>query len=331
MNKSKIEIAQSDLLPVVAPTAELSTDAIALDEAQGLSGNGIGATYQDAFTVICWWSGGITSAVACWLAIRLYGRENCRIIMIDTGNEDEDTYRFKEDCERWYGKYIEVARNEKYKSIQEVWIKYKSLNVAHGAICSSELKRAVRERIEKNSTYANQVFGFDIDEPKRAKAMRANYPESKTIFPCLLYGYSKNDCIKIVETAGIEIPRMYRLGYSNNNCFGTMCIQGGIGYWQKVKIDQPPKFDAMADMEWFLTELKGKPVTMLKDQSKEAKESGNILVFLKKHPNYPNLKCLADFPKQEVKPLFECNGFCGTNDLNPKRNETEKELNFDSE
>ena len=48
--------------------------------------------------VICWWSGGITSAVACKLAIDLYGKENCRVIMLDTKNEHEDTYRFKDDC-----------------------------------------------------------------------------------------------------------------------------------------------------------------------------------------------------------------------------------------
>ena len=51
--------------------------------------------------IICWWSGGITSAVACKLAIRLYGREKCRVIMIDTHNEHPDTYRFKADCEEW--------------------------------------------------------------------------------------------------------------------------------------------------------------------------------------------------------------------------------------
>lgn len=283
---------------------------------------------SEGFTVICWWSGGITSAVACWIAIQLYGLSNCRIVMIDTGNEDEDTYRFKMDCERWYGKEIEVIRNEKYERIQEVWIKFKSLNVAHGAICSSELKREVREKFQKQNHFDHQVFGFDIDEPKRAKSLKANYQEAKAIYPCLLFAYSKLDCIKIVEDAGILIPRMYRLGYSNNNCFKTMCIQGGIGYWQKVEIDFPEKFEAMAEMEWLLTELKGKPVTMLKDQSKAAKASGNVLVFLKKHPDYPELKCLADFPRMEVKPLNECNGMCGTNDLTP-RSTTELELNFE--
>lgn len=28
---------------------------------------------------------------------------------------------------------------------------------------------------------------------------------------------------------------MYKLGFTNNNCFGTGCVQGGIGYWQKVE------------------------------------------------------------------------------------------------
>jgi len=58
--------------------------------------------------VIGWWSGGITSAVACKIAIDMYGVENCRIVMIDTENEHPDTYRFKKDCEDWYGLPIEI-------------------------------------------------------------------------------------------------------------------------------------------------------------------------------------------------------------------------------
>jgi 3'-phosphoadenosine 5'-phosphosulfate sulfotransferase (PAPS reductase)/FAD synthetase len=87
--------------------------------------------------VIAWWSGGITSAVTCKLCIDWYGVENVRVVFIDTKNEDEDTYRFKSDCEKWYGKQIEVITNEKYSSIEEVWFKFLSLNVATGAICST--------------------------------------------------------------------------------------------------------------------------------------------------------------------------------------------------
>ncbi len=48
--------------------------------------------------VICWFSGGITSAVSCKLAIDLFGADNCSCIFMDTQNEDPDTYRFKDDC-----------------------------------------------------------------------------------------------------------------------------------------------------------------------------------------------------------------------------------------
>ena len=72
--------------------------------------------------IICWWSGGVTSAVACQVAIELFGTDRCRIIFIDTFNEDEDTHRFKSDCEKWYGLSIETisAIGDKYKTIQDI-------------------------------------------------------------------------------------------------------------------------------------------------------------------------------------------------------------------
>jgi hypothetical protein len=94
--------------------------------------------------------------------------------------------------------------------------------------------------------------------------------------------------------------------------------------------EYPEKFNAMAEMEHRLTALKGKPVTMLKDQSKAAKESGNVLVFLKKHPDYPQLKDITEMPECKVEPLMECNGFCGSNDLN-RNFQTELQLNFETD
>lgn len=284
--------------------------------------------------IICWWSGGITSAVACKIAIDLYGVENCRGIMIDTHNEDEDTYRFKSDCEKWYGLEIECISKigAEYISIEDVWRKYNSLNVANGAICSSELKRDLRKKWEKENDYSHQVFGFDSSEIKRALSMKINYPKSKPIFPLLMMGHSKKDCIEIVEEAGIEPPRAYQWGFHNNNCLQTGCVQGGIGYWQKMKKVFPGKFEAMASMEHELTEVRGEPVTMLKDQSKQAIDSGNTRVFLKPHPEYPDVKDISMMKGQPVKPLMEWNGFCGINDLMPKAyTETAGEINFQAE
>lgn len=282
--------------------------------------------------IICWWSGGITSAVACKIASELYGVDRCRFIMIDTKNEHFDTYRFKKDCERWYGKEIEVITDigtgKKFESIEDVWRKYKSLNVANGAVCSSALKKAVRLAWEKENYYTHQVFGFEFGakEMKRALGMALNNPDAKPIFPLLMLGMDKEACINYVLEHQIKVPMAYELGFNNNNCLETGCVQGGIGYWKKMKRDFPAKFEKMAALEHELTDIKGEPVTMLKDQSKNAKDSGNTLVFLRKHKKYPELKCIDDMEGREPEPLMECNGFCGTNDL--VYNKTDAEINF---
>lgn len=295
--------------------------------------------------IICWWSGGGTSAVACKVAIDMFGKENCRVIMIDTKNEHHDTYRFKEECSKWYGlpitrigafynklqepdyEFVDIGYD--YENIQDVWYTHKSLNVATGAICSTQLKRRVREEWQKRNEYDHQIFGFEFDKKEfnRAKSLSLNHPKAKGIYPLLMFGYDKEFCLQMIAEAGIVPPEMYQYGFRNNNCFDTGCVQGGIGYWQKMKREFPDKFEAMAKVEFDLTELKGEPVTMLKDQSKAAKTSGNVLVFLKKHPLYPNLKSIDEMPACKVEPLFECNGFCGLNDLNP-RVSSEGDINF---
>ncbi len=282
------------------------------------------STQETRKDVIGWWSGGVTSAVAVKLAIDLFGADRVRPVFIDTNNEDEDTYRFQKDCEEWYQMPIETISviPSRYNSIQEVWRKHLSLNIAGaGASCSLRLKRYAREDYQKHHPSRFQVFGFDIHEPKRARAMALNNPAINPIFPLLHFAYSKNDALRLLGEAGIEPPRAYRWGFHNNNCLKTGCVQGGVGYWQKMQRDFPEKFLAMAKMEHELTNAKAQPVTMLKDQGKNGG-----LVFLLPHPDYPNVKDLSMMKGREPKPLLECNGFCGTNDLSP--NGTEDEINF---
>lgn len=157
--------------------------------------------------------------------------------------------------------------------------------------------------------------------------MTRNYRKTaKPIFPLLLFGYSKEDCVQICLDEGMKLPNAYTLGFLNNNCLGTMCVQGGIGYWQKVQRDFPDKFDAMAKVEHDLTDLKGEPVTMLKDQSKNGG-----LVFLKPHKDYPNIKDISMMKGREPKPLMDCNGLdCAIGEME-ERTSTDKEINFDNQ
>lgn len=260
--------------------------------------------------VIAWWSGGVSSALACWWAIQAF--KDVRVIFIDTKNEDEDTYRFFRDCEGLYGQYIEVASklpSKEYKSIEDVWLRYLSLNVATGAICSAVLKREIREELQSRFEDYAQVFGFDVTERKRHINMRKNYPEINVISPLVDLNMTKSQVMATFKDFGIEVPRVYKFGFKNNNCFKTGCVQGGIGYWQKIQREFPDKFNAMAVREHSLTDQKKEPVTICKDQSE-----GGGLVFLLPHPDYPAMKDISMMQGREPEALVECNGFCSTKD-----------------
>lgn len=257
--------------------------------------------------IVSWWSGGIASALACYWAVNTF--KNVAIVFIDTRNEHPDTYRFLRDCSVLYGQGIENITNTKYENIQSVWRKYNSLNTANGAICSSELKREMRESYQNlNIDYA-QIFGFDVTERRRHNNMRRNYPELNVISPLIDLNLTKSQVVAIFKDLGVEIPIPYKLGLRNNNCFQTGCVQGGIGYWQKIQREYPDKFYNMAMMEHELTNAKGSPVTICKDQSE-----GGGLVFLLQHPDYPNMKDLSMMEGREPEPLVECNGHCSTKD-----------------
>lgn len=270
--------------------------------------------------IIAWWSGGVTSAFACRFCLNWFGNENVRIIFIDTHNEDDDTYRFKAECEKWYEKDIEIICSDKYKTIQDVWYDNLSLNVATGAVCSYYLKRVVREKFEKENNFSFQSFGFDIKEINRAKGMKENNPKSKAIFPLIYELLTKKECTRILEKENnlfhpLRLPRAYYEGYHNNNCFKTGCVQGGIGYWQKIKREYPQKFDEMAKIEHEISERKGKIVTILRQEISVKGDKIKIPVFLKPNLNHPEIKDLSMLRDVPMLQLLECNGFCGTNDL----------------
>ena len=261
--------------------------------------------------VIAWWSGGITSAVACYWALQTF--KNVVVAMLDTkGNEDDDTYRFLKDCEKLYGQKIKIWSNPNYNSIWEVWDKYSSLCAAHGAICSTELKREVREMYQDLTVHWGQVFGFEYEKSqiKRHFNMRRNYPEINVISPLIDMKWDKPECKAFFRHRDIEIPMGYQWGYENNNCLKSGCTRGGIGYWQKRNRQCPESVDLMASKEHEYTGIKGVPVTICKDQSGDNKSYKPV--FLKPHPDYPDVKDISMFKGVEPKPIMECFGFCST-------------------
>jgi 3'-phosphoadenosine 5'-phosphosulfate sulfotransferase (PAPS reductase)/FAD synthetase len=194
--------------------------------------------------VVCWFSAGAASAVATQLTLA-EAHDPTVVAYCDPGSEHPDNARFLDDCERWFGQEIIRLRSEKYADTWQVYKERRFLVGPTGALCSTELKKNVRRKFQRHDD--TQVFGFTAEEQARADRFRELNIEVNLSTPLIDRGLTKADCLAIVDRAEIELPAMYRLGYHNANCVG--CVHGGMGYWNKIRVDFPDTFDRMAAME----------------------------------------------------------------------------------
>lgn len=187
--------------------------------------------------VVCQFSCGAASAVATKLAIAQYGATH-EVVVVNAflESEHEDNRRFADDCARWFGIPLTVVRDEKYgASVDTVFEKVRYMNGRNGASCSGRLKRQPLDAIKLPGDIC--VFGFTIEEVDRLMDIRESMPGYAVVSPLIEQGLKKDDCKAMVERAGIRLPFMYELGYSNANCPG--CVKGGEGYWRAILIDFP--------------------------------------------------------------------------------------------
>ena len=195
--------------------------------------------------VLCWFSCGAASAYAAKLAVEKYG-DSCEIVYCDTlAYEHPDNVRFMSDVEAWTGKDIKLLRSDKYKDIYDVFDKTGWLVGPAGARCTTELKKKIRRSYQKENDL--HIFGFTSEEGNRIKKLKIGEPDLTCEFPLYERGITKRNCLEALYKANIEIPAMYRLGYSNNNCIG--CVKGQSGYWNKIRRDFPEVFNKMAQQE----------------------------------------------------------------------------------
>lgn len=197
---------------------------------------------------ICWFSAGAPSAIATKLTLARY--PDASVVYIDTGSEHDDTPRFIADCSRWFGREVEVIRSTKYEDTWDVWERTGYLVGVAGARCTVELKKVPRYGYERPDDI--HVFGYtsdtyDPDDVGRARRLVRQNPGYDIRFPLQERDLKKSDCLELVTRAGIELHAMYRLGYSNANCIG--CPKGGMGYWNRIRVDFPETFDRMAALE----------------------------------------------------------------------------------
>jgi len=195
---------------------------------------------------IAWFSAGVSSAVATKLAID----DIDQIIYTHIDDQHPDTIRFLKECEVWFGKRIEIIQSP-YMCVENALLGAGGkgyVNGVAGAPCTRFLKRRVRKEWEIEQTEPlTYIWGMDSTETKRANRLYETMPDYIHRFPLIEGGITKEDAHQILKASKIERPYMYKLGYQNNNCIG--CVKGGMGYWNKIRIDFPDVFESRAKLE----------------------------------------------------------------------------------
>lgn len=195
---------------------------------------------------VCWLSAGVSSFVAGYLA-------NCdEWIYIDIADQHEDSLRFIKDCEKAIGKEIKILRSKEYRSVEECVLVFGGFkNSINGfSPCTNWLKKRVRKEWEsEHKDYdLTYVWGFDLKEKHRAERTIESNPQARHEFPLIDRGLSKEEVHGFFEREfNFKRPKMYDMGYPNNNCIG--CVKGGMGYWNRIRKDFPQVFKERAELE----------------------------------------------------------------------------------
>lgn len=199
-------------------------------------------------TIAVWFSSGAASAVAAKKTLERYG-DLCRVRLVNNpiAEEDEDNQRFLHDVERWLGVEVEFARNINYPnaSAVEIWDRRGGMSFPHGAPCTVHGKKEARQQWEAIHKPDWHVLGFTADERRRHE--RFTLTERANVLPVLIdAGLTKDDCFAILRKAGIDLPRVYAMGYPNANCIG--CVKAtSPTYWNLVREKHPEVFAARAE------------------------------------------------------------------------------------
>jgi hypothetical protein len=196
-------------------------------------------------------SGGVSSAIAAERVIQRYGKDAVTLWFADTSWEDEDLYRFLDDCcKRWdlqpvvyrEGRNpLEVAEDQHIIPNQKL------------APCTHRLKIEPFVRyiagLDKPLTIH---IGLDWTETHRMTAPRRRYEEIDGVavdFPLMWEPIETRRYHDIIQQDwGIQIPRLYTMGFPHNNC-GGRCVRQGISEWLRLKRFFPERFAEVRDWE----------------------------------------------------------------------------------
>ena len=210
-------------------------------------------------------SGGVSSFEAARRCVSVYGKSSVDLWFADTKIEDEDLYRFLDDCESYLS--IPIQR---FADGRDVWGLFDDIGIIGNTrmdACSRILKRDLlrKELNKRDHTNTIVAFGLDWTEPHRIERVKTAHSPYECIFPVADKPYLTK--VEIVKTCPITPPRLTTIGFPHNNC-GGFCIKAGHAHFALLLREFPERYAYHEKREKQWQERHGKKNTVLRDRRK---------------------------------------------------------------
>lgn len=224
---------------------------------------------NDSDVHVVLFSGGLASFEACKRVIKNHEGEEILLWFFDTLIEDPDTYRFINDCENYFETKIE--RLSDGRNMWQVFRDERFIGNSQKCICTRVLKRQLLERLLHRRFPKKNVilhFGLENHEKQRitkvlngwaGKGYKVDIP---LLNPPIL---NRAMLIEEVNSTKIQIPRLYKLGFTHNNCGGG-CVRAGISQWIKLWQIFPDRYLWHEEQEMVTRDYLKKDVSILRDR-----------------------------------------------------------------
>ena len=216
------------------------------------------------------WSGGITSWATARHVIQEHGTAGVTLLFADTNAEDETLYDFNEAASNQLGVPITRVADPQERDPWQVFEDKRWLGNTRIAQCSHVLKQEpcrawLAEHTDPEDTML--YVGIDWTETHRLPAIVQGWAPWTVQAPLTLPPYrDKAELLNEAQAAGLPMPRLYRLGFTHNNCGGA-CVKGGQAQWARLLRVFPDRYARAEAAEQKMRRLLGKDVSILRDRT----------------------------------------------------------------
>lgn len=214
---------------------------------------------------IVFYSGGIGSWATAKRVIKEYGKKNTVLLFTDTLIEDSDLYRFIDETVKEMD--VEFVRIEDGRTPWEVFKDVRYLGNSRLAQCSHILKQKTSEKWLKSNFKPEECklyLGIDWTEEHRTAAPRKHWHPYQVEFPmCEEPFVTKGEMLNELESLGIDQPRLYKMGFSHNNC-GGFCVRAGQGHFANLLKQIPDLYKYHENKEEEMRRFLNKDVSILR-------------------------------------------------------------------